>query len=283
MAVGTTPTLAQPVASPPIISARGLTKVYRMGDIRVWALRGLDLDVGRGEFVCLVGPSGSGKSTLFYILGGLMAPTSGTVMVNGKDLFRLSDRERTELRRKTVGFVFQKYNLLPSLTARDNLEVARDIAGIHGPLGKEFDDILQLIGIQGRLNHKPRALSAGEQQRVAIARAIVNHPAILLADEPTGNLDTESSRAVMTVLRDLNERMGQTILVITHNQEVASYGHRIIHMRDGRIETGSASIAQRNSPEQDENAVWRGIEKLAGRDSAEAGAKTSLSPSIEQK
>jgi putative ABC transport system ATP-binding protein len=197
----------------------------------------VDLEVERGEFVCLVGPSGSGKSTLFYILGGLMAPTSGSVTVSGKDLSQISDSERTELRRKTIGFVFQKYKLLPSLTALDNVEVARDIAGIHGPLDKEFEDILRLIGISDRMNHKPSALSGGEQQRVAIARAIVNHPAILLADEPTGNLDTENSHAVMMVLKDLNERLGQTMLVITHDQEVASYGHRIIYMRDGRIET----------------------------------------------
>jgi putative ABC transport system ATP-binding protein len=230
---------AQPIANTPIISARGLNMTYRMGDVQVYALRGLDLDVGRGEFVCVVGPSGSGKSTLFYILGGLMAPTSGKVVVNGEDLFKMGDRERTKLRQKMIGFVFQKYNLLPSLTARDNVELARDIAGIHEPLGKEFDDMLRLIGIDGRMSHKPRALSAGEQQRVAIARAIVNHPAILLADEPTGNLDSNNSRAVMAVLRDLNQRMNQTILVITHDNEVASYGDRILHMRDGRIEAES--------------------------------------------
>jgi putative ABC transport system ATP-binding protein len=225
------------MVNPPIISARGLSKTYRAGDVYVYALRDVDLEVERGEFVCLVGPSGSGKSTLFYILGGLMAPSSGSVTVSGKDLSQISDSERTELRRKTIGFVFQKYNLLPSLTALDNVEVARDIAGIHGPLDKEFEDTLRLIGISGRMNHKPSALSGGEQQRVAIARAIVNHPAILLADEPTGNLDTENSHAVMMVLKDLNERLGQTMLVITHDQEVASYGHRMVHMRDGRIET----------------------------------------------
>src|ERR1019366_10137553 len=220
---------------PPIISTRGLSKTYLVGDVYVYALRGVDLEVERGEFVCLVGPSGSGKSTLFYILGGLMAPTSGSVTVSGKDLSQISDRERTELRRKTIGFVFQKHNLLPSLTALDNVEVARDIAGIHGPLDKEFEDILRLIGISGRMNHKPSALSGGEQQRVAIARAIVNHPAILLADEPTGNLDTENSQAVLEVLRDLNRRLGQTILMITHNPEAAAYGDSTVRMRDGRI------------------------------------------------
>ena len=234
--------------NPPIISTRGLSKTYLAGDVYVYALRGVDLEVERGEFVCLVGPSGSGKSTLFYILGGLMAPTSGSVTVSGKDLSQISDSERTELRRTTIGFVFQKYNLLPSLTALDNVELARDIAGIHGPLDKEFQDILRLIGISGRMNHKPSALSGGEQQRVAIARAIVNHPAILLADEPTGNLDTENSHVVMMVLKDLNERLGQTILVITHDQEVASYAHRMIHMRDGRIETAESRQRHGASP-----------------------------------
>ena len=229
--------LTQPILTPPIISARGLSKTYRMGDVQVCALRGLDLDVARGEFVSVVGPSGSGKSTLFYILGGLMVPTSGKLLVNGEDLFEISDCERTKLRRKMIGFVFQKYNLLPSLTARDNVELARDIAGIREPLGQEFHDLLRLIGIDARMSHKPRALSAGEQQRVAIARAIVNHPTILLADEPTGNLDSNNSRAVMAVLRDLNQRMSQTILVITHDNEIASYGDRILHMRDGGIES----------------------------------------------
>jgi putative ABC transport system ATP-binding protein len=227
------------MSGPPIISARALTKVYRMGDVHVEALRGLDLDVGRGEFVCVIGPSGSGKSTLFYILGGLMTPSSGTVQVNGQDVFKMSDSQRTKLRQKTIGFVFQRYNLLPSLTALGNVEIARDIAGLRGPLGKDFDEVLHLIGISDRMNHKPRALSGGEQQRVAIARAIVNHPAILLADEPTGNLDSANSRAVMAVLRDLNQRLGQTILVITHDQELASYGHRLLRMQDGRIEPQS--------------------------------------------
>jgi putative ABC transport system ATP-binding protein len=154
----------------------------------------------------------------------------------GRDLLGMSDAERTELRKSTVGFVFQKYNLLPTLTARGNIEIARDIAHKDGPLPPQFLDILKLLGIEARLDHKPRALSGGEQQRVAIARAIVNQPAILLADEPTGNLDTENSNAVLALLRDLNTRLGQTILMITHNPEAASFGHRIVRMRDGHIE-----------------------------------------------
>jgi len=225
----------------PIISIRGLRKTYHAGEVDVQALRGVDLDVQPGEFVSVVGPSGSGKSTLFHIVGGLTPPTSGTIHIAGRDLLGMSEAERTELRKTSVGFVFQKYNLLPTLTARDNIEIARDIAGKkgahkNGPLDPEFLDMLKLLGIESRLDHKPRALSGGEQQRVAIARAIVNRPAILLADEPTGNLDTENSNAVLELLRDLNRRAGQTILMITHNPEAAGYGDRIVHMRDGHIE-----------------------------------------------
>ena len=220
----------------PIVSVRGLQKIYRVGDVDVAALRGVDMDVARGEFLSIIGPSGSGKSTLFNVLGGLTPPTSGQVFIEGRNLRDLSERQRTELRRTTVGFVFQKYNLLPTLTARDNIEIARFIGGRPGMADAHFPEVLRMLGIEKRLNHKPRALSGGEQQRVAIARGIVNRPAILLADEPTGNLDTENSNAVLTLLRDLNERFGQTILMITHNPEAAAYGHRIITMRDGRVE-----------------------------------------------
>jgi putative ABC transport system ATP-binding protein len=219
-----------------MIEIHDLKKVYHVGDVDIHALRGVDLSVARGEFVSVVGPSGSGKSTLFHILGGLTPPTSGSVRIDGRDLLSMSDAERTNLRKTGVGFVFQKYNLLPTLTARDNIEIARDIAGRrnHAP-DPWFEEIVKLLGIEGRLNHKPRALSGGEQQRVAIARAIVNRPSLLLADEPTGNLDTENSNTVLAVLRDLNERTSQTILMITHNPEAAAYAHRIVAMRDGRI------------------------------------------------
>jgi len=225
----------------PIVSVRALQKTYRVGEVDVAALRGVDLDVARGEFLSIIGPSGSGKSTLFNVLGGLTPPTSGQVFIEGRDLHELSDRERTHLRKTTVGFVFQKYNLLPTLTARDNIEIARFIAGRSGADDPHFPEVLRLLGIEKRLNHKPRALSGGEQQRVAIARGIVNRPAILLADEPTGNLDTENSNAVLGLLRDLNQRFHQTILMITHNPEAAAYGHRIIAMRDGRVEHTSAA------------------------------------------
>jgi putative ABC transport system ATP-binding protein len=219
----------------PIIEVQDLKKTFRIGEVDVHALRGVNLNVARGEFLSIVGPSGSGKSTLFNILGGLTAPTSGTVRIGGRDLAGLTDAERTELRKTAVGFVFQKYNLLPTLSARDNILIARHIAGKTDGFDDRFREVLTLLGIEGRLDHKPRAMSGGEQQRVAIARAIVNQPAILLADEPTGNLDTENSEIVLRLLRDLNERVNQTVLMITHNPEAAAYGHRIVHMRDGRM------------------------------------------------
>jgi putative ABC transport system ATP-binding protein len=218
-----------------IIETRDLRKTYRVGDVEVSALRGVNLAVQRGEFVSIIGPSGSGKSTLFHILGGLTPPTSGSIRIEGQDLLAMSEAGRTHLRKRTVGFVFQKYNLLPTLSAANNIAIARDIAGNTGTADPAFDDILKLLGIEKRLEHKPRALSGGEQQRVAIARALVNHPAILLADEPTGNLDTQNSDIVLRLLRDLNERLGQTILMITHNPEAAEYGHRIVRMRDGAV------------------------------------------------
>jgi putative ABC transport system ATP-binding protein len=217
------------------IETRDLRKVYKVGKVEVPALRGASLQVKRGEFLAIVGPSGSGKSTLFHIIGGLTPPTSGEVHVDNQDLAALTDAGRTQLRKRTVGFVFQKFNLLPNLTARHNIAVARYIAGIPDKPDPQFEELLKVLGIAHRLDHKPNALSGGEQQRVAIARAISNHPAILLADEPTGNLDTENSKAVLDVLRDLNERMAQTILMITHNPEAAAYAHRTVHMRDGRI------------------------------------------------
>jgi putative ABC transport system ATP-binding protein len=217
-----------------IIEARDLRKVYQVGKVGVPALRGVDMAVEPGTFLSIVGPSGSGKSTLFHIIGGLTPPTSGEVRVAGENLATLTDAGRTRLRKRTVGFVFQKFNLLPNLTARDNIAVARFIGG-NRKVDPEFQEILAMLKIEDRLDHKPSELSGGEQQRVAIARAIVNRPAILLADEPTGNLDTENSQAVLDILRGLNQRVGQTILMITHNPEAAAYGDYTLHMRDGKI------------------------------------------------
>ena len=221
--------------SEPLIEIHALRKVYRVGKVDVSALRGVDLDVPVGEFLAIVGPSGSGKSTLFHIIGGLTPASGGSVRIGGQDISSLTDAGRTELRKNKVGFVFQKFNLLPNLTAADNIAIARHIAGRGQTAEPEFEEVLRLLGIAERLNHKPAALSGGEQQRVAIARAIVNRPAILLADEPTGNLDSENSAAVLDVMRDLNRRLGQTILMITHNPEAAAFAHRTVRMRDGRI------------------------------------------------
>ena len=220
-----------------MIEIRNLHKTYKQGDVEVHALRGLDLSVAPGEFVSIVGPSGCGKSTLFNILGGLTPPTQGTVRIEGASLTEMTDADRTNLRKKMVGFVFQKYNLLPTLTVADNIEIARHIAGDYGkPKDPSFEQAIDMLGLRSRLGRKPKQLSGGEQQRVAIARAIVNRPALLLADEPTGNLDTENSELVLGLLRQLNEQIGQTILMITHNPDAAAFGHRIVKMRDGRIQ-----------------------------------------------
>ena len=219
----------------PIIKVHQLTKTYRAGDVDVHALRGVDLEVAKGEFIAIVGSSGSGKSTLFNILGGLTPPTAGSIHINGNDLAGMTNAERTNLRKKTVGFVFQKYNLLPTLSAEDNIRIVQYIGGRGTDFDAPFKEVLNLLGIADRMKHKPRALSGGQQQRVAIARAIVNGPAILLADEPTGNLDSQNSMAVLKLMKDLNQRLGQTILMITHDQEAAAYADRRVHMHDGRI------------------------------------------------
>lgn len=224
------------MADKPIIEVSGLTKVYKMGGVEVPALRGVDLTVYPGEFLAILGPSGSGKSTLFHVIGGLTPPTTGVVKINGQDLSAVSDRERTNLRKRTVGFVFQRFNLLPTLTARENIEIAKHIGGNTAKNDPEFERILDILGIENRLDHKPYALSGGEQQRVAIARAMVNHPRLLLADEPTGNLDTANSRAVLETLKSVCQRTGQTILMITHNPEAAAFcAGRVLRMTDGHI------------------------------------------------
>jgi putative ABC transport system ATP-binding protein len=223
------------MSDPVIIEINGLTKTYQVGDVPVHALRGVDLQIRKREFVAIIGASGSGKSTLFHVLGGLTPATSGTVRINGRDLASMTGSERTDLRKVAVGFVFQKYNLLPTLTAEDNIRIVQYIAGRGTTFDSAFLEVLRLLGIADRMKHKPRALSGGQQQRVAIARAIVNSPAILLADEPTGNLDSENSAAVLRLMKDLNRRLGQTILMITHDSDAASYADRIVKMRDGCI------------------------------------------------
>jgi putative ABC transport system ATP-binding protein len=213
-----------------------LRKTYHVGKIDVPALRGISFSVERGEFLSVVGPSGSGKSTLFYILGGLTHPDSGKVVIDGADFSTLSDAQRTRMRKSKIGFVFQKFNLLPTLDARANIEIALDIAGANGNRDPEyFSTIVSLLGLGRRLLHRPAELSGGEQQRVALARALINRPAIVLADEPTGSLDSKNSEIVLQMLRHSNRELGQTVLMITHNPEAAAYGDRVIHMRDGEI------------------------------------------------
>ena len=223
-------------ASSPIIVAENLTKVYAAGRLEVTAVRGVSLSVERGEFLAIVGPSGSGKSTLFYLLGGLTQATSGRVIIDGVDFATLNDGQRTRLRKQRIGFVFQKFNLLPTLSAMGNIEIAYQVSGHKEPMDRKYlDQLTELLSIQGRLGHRPSELSGGEQQRVAIARALITRPAIVLADEPTGNLDTKNSDAVLAMLLKSNQELGQTTLMITHNPEAAAIASRILYVRDGEI------------------------------------------------
>src|ERR1700678_2864844 len=217
------------------IEAIDLHKTYRVGKVDVPALRGVSFNIQKGEFVTIVGPSGSGKSTLFYLLGGLTRADSGKVILDAHDFSALSDSERTRMRKRKIGFVFQKFNLLPTLDARSNIAIAQEIFGNGNRDPAFFLRICDLLGLSKRLNHRPSELSGGEQQRVALARALVNKPAVVLADEPTGNLDTENSNAVLKMLRQSNQELGQTVLMITHYPEAARFGDRIIHMRDGHV------------------------------------------------
>ncbi|HET9408795.1 MAG TPA: ABC transporter ATP-binding protein [Candidatus Sulfotelmatobacter sp.] len=217
------------------IEATELRKTYHVGSIEVEALRGISFAVEKGEFVSVVGPSGSGKSTLFYLLGGLTQADSGSVVLDGDNFAKLSDSERTRMRKRKIGFVFQKFNLLPTLDARSNILIAQEISGNGSRDPSYFDRITDLLGLSKRLQHRPSELSGGEQQRVALARALINMPAVVLADEPTGNLDSKNSDIVLSMLRQSNQELGQTVLMITHNPAAAGYGDRIIHMRDGQI------------------------------------------------
>ena len=219
-----------------MIEAEHLGKTYRAGKLEVPALIDVSFSVAAGEFVSIVGPSGSGKSTLFYILGGLTRASSGHVRVAGVDFAALGDAELTRMRKSKIGFVFQKFNLLPTLTAMSNVEIAHGIAASGEPLDRgRLAELADMLGIAGRLGHRPSELSGGEQQRVAILRALVTKPAIILADEPTGNLDTKNSDAVLGLLRHSNKVFGQTVLMITHNPEAAAYADRTLSMRDGAM------------------------------------------------
>jgi putative ABC transport system ATP-binding protein len=224
----------------PILKTDNLWKVYQSGKLEVAALRGVDLEVFPGDFVSIMGPSGCGKSTLLHVIGGLARASRGKVLLDGNDLAALGDSGRTLLRRHKVGFVFQRFNLLPTLDARGNIALAQHIHG-DGFDPHRFEVVTQMLGLTDRLHHRPSELSGGEQQRVALARAIINEPKIVLADEPTGNLDTKNSENVLGLLRQLNKDLGQTIVMITHNPEAAAYGNRVLHMRDGVVVDGASA------------------------------------------
>jgi len=231
------------VPADPIIRTIDLSMIYRSGRVEVPALRNVDLTVAPGEFVAIMGPSGCGKSTLLHLLGGLQQATSGQVLIEGIDISRLSDAERTAVRRRKVGFIFQRFNLLPTLTARGNIELAKKIHGNGHLQPYRSEEIIDMLGIADKINFRPVELSGGEQQRVAIARALINHPAIILADEPTGSLDSHNSQQVLRILRKLNEELNQTIVMITHDAEAASVAGRIVEMRDGQVLTQLGHLA----------------------------------------
>jgi putative ABC transport system ATP-binding protein len=219
-----------------ILQTEGLTKSYMIGKLEVPALRGVSIGVEQGEFVAIMGPSGCGKSTLLHLLGGLLSPTSGSIIIDGEDLAKVSDAQRTDIRRRKIGFVFQRFNLFPTLTAEGNLKLAEKIHSGNGKSdGASRREVLRLLKLEDKMHHKPLEMSGGEQQRVALARAVINSPAIILADEPTGNLDTENSQIVLDMFSKLNKEFNQTIIMITHNPEAAAVCSRTIRMRDGHV------------------------------------------------
>ncbi len=221
-----------------IISVKGLVKEYGRGSTLVRALRGVDLEISRGSFTCIVGPSGHGKSTLMHLLGGLDHPTSGSVAIDGQEIFNIGNKKLASLRSKKIGFVFQFFNLMQSLTAAENIETALMLAGIPEKEQKDrVQKLLAIVGLVEKSDAKPGQLSGGQQQRVAIARALANDPPVLLMDEPTGNLDSEAEDEVMSVLGTLN-RKGKTIILVTHSSEIADRAESLIHVRDGQVELG---------------------------------------------
>jgi len=226
-----------------ILRAENLYKTYRVGSVDVHALRDVSLDVEEGEFVAIMGPSGCGKSTLLHLLGGLLQPTSGRISIDEEDLTEASDAARTDIRRRKIGFVFQRFNLFPTLTAEGNLRLAEQIQSKNNADdATRRTEVLKLLRLEGKMKHKPMELSGGEQQRVALARAIITNPALILADEPTGNLDSENSAIVLNMLQELNYRFNQTIVMITHNPEAAAMCRRVVYMRDGQITTPAVSV-----------------------------------------
>ena len=230
----------------PILEVRNIRKGYKLGKIQVPALRGITFNVNQGEFLAIFGPSGSGKSTLLHLMGGLDRPDEGEILIDGSNLQDLHDNELAELRLKKIGFVFQFFNLLPRLTALRNVELPLTVAGLPEKEALEkAEEMLKLMGLEARVDHKPSELSGGEQQRVAMARALINDPKIVLADEPTGNLDTKTGWELVELMRKLNKEKGQTFVMITHDPHIAETADHMIHLRDGLIE-GTKEASRRN-------------------------------------
>jgi putative ABC transport system ATP-binding protein len=220
-----------------IIELKEISKVYKMGVETIHALRSISLSIEKNEYVALMGPSGSGKSTLMNVLGCLDTPTSGQYILNSINVDKMTDNELAEVRNKQIGFVFQTFNLLPRSTALDNVSLPLVYAGADKNTRKQrAEEVLNQVGLKGRMEHKPNELSGGQRQRVAVARALVNHPAIILADEPTGNLDTKTSIEIMALLNDIHKK-GNTIVLVTHEEDIARYAHRIIRLKDGNVES----------------------------------------------
>ena len=219
----------------PIIETTNLVKTYMLGKIPVNALQGVNLKVEKGDFLAIIGPSGSGKSTLLNLLGALDKPTSGKVLIDGVDISTLNDNGLADLRRR-IGFVFQFFNIIPRLTAKGNVELASSIVGLNkNERKKRSENLLETVGLKDRMNHKPSELSGGQRQRVAIARALANNPSFLLMDEPTGNIDSKTAKEIIGLVKGLNEEKGATVIMITHDQNIASYAKRTVHMLDGVI------------------------------------------------
>jgi putative ABC transport system ATP-binding protein len=255
------------VTEPTALAVRtaGLTRTFEVGETTVQALRGIDLKIEKGEFVALVGPSGSGKSTFLNLVGGLDRPTAGELWVDGMELSASKEKALTEHRRRRVGFVFQSFNLLPRLTALENVALPLMFVGVPERERRErARDLLVRMGLEGRLEHRPTQLSGGEQQRVAIARALVGRPAIILADEPTGNIDTTTGAEIMALLRHLNRDQGVTLLLVTHDPDAAAFADRVIHLRDGQIVPSSEG--KRGAGEPITGAVGTGHPPTVGRE-----------------
>jgi putative ABC transport system ATP-binding protein len=247
----------------PVIQARGLTKIYQMGDVEVKALRGANLDILPGEMVAIMGPSGSGKSTLMNIIGCLDVPSTGIYRLDGVDVSRLNDDRLAEIRSKKIGFVFQSFNLLARTSALANVELPLIYAGVSGrERRRRAVEVLEMVGLGNRLDHKPNELSGGQQQRVAIARSLINRPKLILADEPTGNLDTKTSDEIMKLFQQLNQERGMTIVFVTHDSETANYCQRIIHIRDGQIERDERKTSD-NIWVEVEPVVWTEFETIS--------------------